>query len=263
MSKVSTNSKSDLYTHIGIIVCLSLLLFFGFFYIYLPWRTNHGEAIKVPELKGKSMAEIEDILDDADLDYEVTDCTYVANQKPLTILTQYPKSGSSVKSGRKIYLTVVSAVAPMTKIPEILGRSANSAQNALQSYGLEMGQLITKPDLAENSVLEIRANGQIVKPGMSIQKGTKIDLIVGDGLGNQFVEVPNLVGKPLDEVQVLLQGWNLGNTIIYEASSKPAGTVIRQNPAFSAGNKIRIGDVIDIWVAGEPGEVKAEDTGNL
>ena len=262
MSKISTNSKSDLYTHIGIILCLAMLLFFGFFYVYLPWRTNHGEAIGVPELKGKTIEESEDLLDRANLEYEVTDCTYVANMKPLTILTQYPKAGSNVKSGRKIYLTVISAVAPMTKIPEILGRSYTSAQNALQSYGLEMGQLISKPDLAENSVLELQVNGKAISPGMPIQKGTKIDLVVGDGLGNQFVEVPNLVGKQLDEVQLLLSEWNLGHTIIYEQSSKPAGTIIRQNPGFNPGNKIRIGDVIDVWVSGEPEEVKPE-TGTL
>jgi eukaryotic-like serine/threonine-protein kinase len=251
MAKISTNSKADLFVHIGLILALSCLLFFGFFYVWLPLRTKHGEAIPVPNLKGKSVEEIDDILSDLDLAYEVTDCTFVASQPPLSVLAQYPKTGSSVKSGRKIYITLRSVAAPITKLPDVLGRSSKSAQDALQSFGILVSKIVKKPDLADNSVLEVQYNGSKIDAGTKISKGSSVVLVVGDGLGDQYIEVPNLIGKSLEEIELILEGSSLNYSIIYEASDKTPGTVIKQNPSYGAGNKIRIGNVIDVWVSGD------------
>ncbi|MDP5139251.1 MAG: penicillin-binding protein, partial [Spirosomaceae bacterium] len=67
MAAFSTNKASDVLTHIGIIVASFIILFLLFFFIYLPWRTNHGESITVPDLKGLTMSEAEDLLDDKNL----------------------------------------------------------------------------------------------------------------------------------------------------------------------------------------------------
>ena len=108
MAKISTQSRSDLFIHLGIIICSILVLFLGFFFIYLPFTTNHGEAITVPDLKKMNVMELEDFLDSRDLRYEVSDCTFVAGVTPLSVLAQYPLPGAKVKDGRKIYVTIVS-----------------------------------------------------------------------------------------------------------------------------------------------------------
>ena len=69
MAKFSTSSRSDIFTHIAIIIAIFLILFFSFFFLYLPWSTNHGQSITVPELKGMTKEEMEKALDDRDLDY--------------------------------------------------------------------------------------------------------------------------------------------------------------------------------------------------
>jgi hypothetical protein len=51
MAIISTKSKKDFYLHVAILVTLFLVMFFGFFFVYLPWSTHHGETIKVPNLK--------------------------------------------------------------------------------------------------------------------------------------------------------------------------------------------------------------------
>ncbi|UTA67182.1 MULTISPECIES: PASTA domain-containing protein [Emticicia] len=251
MAKFSTSSRADIFTHIGIIIAICLILFFSFFFLYLPWSTNHGQSITVPELKGMSLEEMEKSLDDRDLEYEVSDCTFVAGAKPLTILTQFPKAGSSVKEGRKIYLTIVSETAPMVKIPDIINRSLSSAKNQLLSNGLIAGNPEYIPALEGNSVLKIKVNGREVKPGDAVPKGSKVVLVVGDGLGDQMVEVPNLIGMLADEAEILVSGQNLNITIHYvgPVDGTPDGTIVKQRPA-SEGNKIRIGDVIDVEVAG-------------
>jgi hypothetical protein len=92
MPQYSTNTKTDVLIHLAIIVSIILVLFFGFFFVYLPWSTNHGDAVKVPNLKGLSMDAAEDLLDEADLDYEISDSVFVSGAEPLSIIANYPKS---------------------------------------------------------------------------------------------------------------------------------------------------------------------------
>ncbi len=251
MAKFSTNSKTDVLIHLGIILSSLLILFFGFFFVYLPWSTNHGEAIRVPDLKGLTLSEAKDALDDSGLDYEVSDSVFVAGLKPLSIISNYPKSGSNVKSDRKIFLTVAAVSAPMIKLPNIIGRSSLSAQNQLLSSGLQLGGEEKVPALEENTILKVKLGNRELQPGDEIPKGSKVIFVVGDGYANQKIDVPNVVGMDQDEADILLSGLGLSvGTVISEASSLPAGSVIRQRPAAGSEDKIRIGSPIDLWISG-------------
>lgn len=260
MAKISTQSRTDLFIHIGIIVSLLLVLFLGFFFVYLPFTTNHGEAITVPDLKKKSVEDLDDFLGDRDLRYEV-DCTFVTNVPPLTIISQYPLPGSKVKEGRKIYVTVVSRTAPLIKMPKLTDMTHRSAQMLLKSVGLEEGNISYVPDMAQNAVLRQLYNGKEILPGQPIAKGTKIDLELGEGLGTAQFETPSVIGMPLDEAKIAIVGAGLKVGQVMEVPAEEGqapGSIVRQNP--DAGNKVRIGDVIDLWVT--PQAAESTDNGN-
>ncbi len=254
MAQIRTQTKSDVYLHLGIIICLLLALFLGFFFIYLPASTHHGETITVPKLKGMTTAELEDYLDERNLDFEISDCTFVVGAKALTVLSQYPLDGSLVKEGRKIYVTITALNAPQIQMPKLADRSLQSAEQILKSFGLEKGVLTYVPDLAEGQVLKQMFQGREISPGTMIAKGSKIDLVVGDGLGNQMMAIPSLLGMTLDEATATIVGSDLVlGSILYDSeSTEAAGTVIWQNPASEPGEKIRVGSVIDIKIAGPP-----------
>ena len=250
MKKFSTQTKTDLLTHIGIIISAFLILFFGFFFVILPWMTHHGESIVVPELKGLNIEEAKDALKKANLNYEITDSVFVLDQKPLTVFANYPKSGSNVKSKRKIFLTITAANAPMVKFPNIIGRSTISAQNQLMSLGLVFGGVEKIPALEENTILKAKLGDRELEIGDEIPKGSKITFVVGDGYVNQLVDVPSLLGLELDEAELLLLGQRLKlGSIIEEPSSAPAGTVFRQRPAAGSEDRIRLGTPVDVWVS--------------
>ena len=258
MAKISTQSKTDLFIHIGIIISLLLVLFLGFFFFYLPFTTNHGEAVTIPDLKRKNVQDLEEFLESRDLRYEV-DCTFVANIPPLTIISQYPLPGSKVKEGRKIYVTVSSRTAPLIKMPKLTDMTHRSAQMLLKSVGLEEGNISYVPDMAQNAVLKQMYGGKEILPGQAIAKGSKIDLELGEGLGTAQFEAPSVLGLPLDEAKIALIGAGLkvGQQMEIPAEDGQApGTVVRQNP--DAGNNVRIGDVIDLWTTPQA----AESTGN-
>jgi eukaryotic-like serine/threonine-protein kinase len=260
MPKYSTNTKTDVLIHLAIIVSFILVLFFGFFFVYLPWSTNHGDAVKVPNLKGLSMDDAEDMLDNADLDYEISDSIFVPGAEPLSIIANYPKSGANVKTGRKIYLTVAAVSAPMVKLPNIIGRSTSSAQNQLLSSGLLYEGEEKIAALEENTVLGVKINGREIQQGDEIPKGSKITFVVGDGYGNQRLDVPNVMGMAQDEADILLTGLGLSiGNVIFEPSDKPAGTVIKQQPSAGVDQKIKIGSPVNIWVSGDPSQNTVEN----
>ncbi|GAB3801483.1 hypothetical protein GCM10028819_28790 [Spirosoma humi] len=252
MAKISTRSFSDLLIHIGIIIALLVALFLAFFFVYLPFTTNHGQTITVPDVTRLSLDEMENLLDDRDLRYEVSDCTFVAGAQPLTVIQQYPRANSKVKEGRKIYLTITKRVAPMVQMPNLVSLTLRSAQLNLKSLDLVSGPPIYVPDVAKNSVLRQLYNGKEITAGTPIPKGAQIDLEVGDGLGSTMFEIPNVVGLPLDEAEAAIRGSNLkvGTKISVEDPEKEVGTVVRQRPEARSGERIRVGETMDLWIVG-------------
>jgi beta-lactam-binding protein with PASTA domain len=106
--------------------------------------------------------------------------------------------------------------------------------------------------LAQNAVLKQLVNGKEIAPGAPIAKGTKVDLVVGDGQGNQTFPVPNLVNMPADEAITLLVGQGLQKGEVFEMDApdgQAAGTVVRQRPVAGPDATIRTGQLVDIWVA--------------
>lgn len=252
MSFFSANTPLDLVKHLAIIGLATAVLVLGFFYVYLPITTNHGETIVVPKITGMNLGQLENYLDERSLSYFVDDSTYNPSTRPYTVLTQDPAPGERVKEGRKIYLSVAMRNPPVIKMPKLTDGSEKNARLILKSYDLEVGRIILKPDLAQNAVLQQLVDGREIRPGAPIAKGTKVDLVVGDGQGNQEFAVPNLVNMPQDEATTLLAGQGLQVGEIFKQApeeGQTTGTVVRQRPVAVPGATIRSGQLVDLWVA--------------
>ncbi|QHL86832.1 PASTA domain-containing protein [Nibribacter ruber] len=250
---LKAQTAGDLVKHLFIMMVLVLLLLFLFFFVYLPSTTNHGDTITVPKITGMTVDELEDFLGDKDLRYFVSDSTYQQGVAPFSVVTQDPKPGEKVKSGRKIYISINMKNPPLIKMPKLIDGSVKNAEMILKSYDLLLGEIKYVPDLAENAVLKQFVNGREIKPGEPVAKGSRVDLEVGNGLGNEELEVPDLLGMPLDEATILITGQNLQlGTVIYMAApnGEANGTVLKQRPISGEGAMIRTGQLIDLWVAG-------------
>lgn len=253
MSLLKPEKTQDLLIHLALILVSFFVLLLIFFYGYLPSATNHGETITVPKLEGMSLKEMEKFLDSKNLDYEINDSTYRAGIKPLTVLNQHPAPGSKVKKNRRIYITIASATPPNVKMPKLVDQSLRSAEMVLKGYDLVLDSIHYVSSPHANLVLKQMIGRKEILTNTLIPKGTKITLIVGNGTGNEEVELPNLVGMSMDEAEILLSGLNLakGNIQYMPNATEEAGTIISQKPAFKSGATIHVGETVDIWVAGE------------
>lgn len=244
-------SKRDVLLHLGIVFAVFILIILSFFYLYLPFTTNHGQTVTVPDLKGMTLEQVEDYLSERDLEYIVDDSTYDPKAQPLTVYTQDPASGATVKQGRKIFLTINAKNPPLVKMPKLINRSFVNAQGELESYGLQLGKAEYRPDIQVNMVLEQRYNGQLIAEGTPVPKGAKIDLVIGDGVGKQEFDMPSLVGMPFEEIQSTLagNGLQIGSILYVNQPDSTQNVVVKHKPA--AATKVRVGDAVDIWIRGQ------------
>jgi len=234
---------------------ISLVLLFLFF-SSLNWLTNHGRQITVPVLMGQPMQKAIDRLEDMGFRVEI-DSTYKAGKKPLEVLFQEPESGMSVKYGRTVFLTINRKTPPSIEMPNLVNMSFRNALLTLKSYYLEMGDTSYRPDVAAGAVLEQWLNGKPLLPGTLVPFGTKIDLVVGEGLSGE-VDVPNLVGLRWDEVRTILDSLQLSPNPLWEGSitdSNSAIVYMQQPEAYNEldfRNSIPQGDMIDIRIQQNP-----------
>ena len=242
------------YKHITIFAFVILLIML-LSSIILNYYTGHGEKMPMPDLRGKTFSQVAEIASKYGFELQVVDSIFLPNQKKGTVVDHTPKPGVNIKKNRVIFLTVSSFNPELIKMPDMVNTSLRQAKTMLETYGLELGRLHYKPDYAENYVLEQLFNGKKIKGGSKIQKGSKIDLVLGMGIGDGTkAEVPNLVGLSYREALSLISTsmLNVGATV-FDGEVKSYidsldVVVWKQDPSFGDGKQLIPGSIIDIWL---------------
>jgi beta-lactam-binding protein with PASTA domain len=228
------------------------LIFAGYFLTttLLNNFTHHGQSIPVPDLSGMKVTKLESVLAEHHFIPKVVDSLYDPDKAPGTVLDQDPAPESKVKENRTIYLTINATQPPDVKMPDLIDVSYRQAEAILESFGLVSGEITYRSDLAKNAVLEQRYKNAIIKPGRMIPKGSQIDLVLGDGLGEIEIVIPDLNGLSRFEAWSALKRANLNlGDVHYNAGVDSAeARVYRQNPPPEEGNTIKAGDPVDIYL---------------
>jgi beta-lactam-binding protein with PASTA domain len=232
------------------IVIIVVILFTGVSMV-LNNITRHGESLTVPDITGLKVEDAEKILLSKNLKMMITDSLFFEDKLKNSVLDQNPSPQSKVKEGRIVYISINSSKAPMVNMPNLIDVSLRQAQVMLQSVGLKPGQLIYKPDIAKNVVLEQLFNNQKIMDGTKVAKGSIIDLVLGDGLEQGNVSLPDLTGMSLEEASNLLSSSSLNlGSVVYQGNIQDSASakVIRQSPAFSEGVMVGTGQSIDLFL---------------
>ena len=166
--------KQLLVAIVGFIVLVFIVLW------WLKSTTNHGQKIEVPNLSKLTLNDVENLLDENDLRYEILDSANFNPEYPrFSVIEQIPKAGKFVKENRKIYLTLNPSGYRKVKIPNIVGKTRRQAEPTLLAMGFEIGKVTTKPHMSDQ-VLEIRHEGSKIDPDTELEITSVIDLIIGD-----------------------------------------------------------------------------------
>lgn len=248
-------TNRSFFVNLLIAIVIGLLVVFVFFQL-LDRITQHGKYIKVPEVKGKSVDEARNLLEQQGFQVEVQDSIYYDSLPRLSVVKQSPVAQEMVKINRTIYLTINRAQPPLVALPNFVGQTYRSVLLQLNTLGLKLGDTSQRPDFAVGSVLEQIYNGNQVKPGTKVPMGSRISLVLGGGIKQTELPVPVLLGLTFAEAKVLLESNDLllGAVVVDGAvADSSAAFVIRQNPPVrdEEGRPIRIrgGQLVDLWIS--------------
>jgi beta-lactam-binding protein with PASTA domain len=251
---------------VAILTALFILVFFG----SLDFLTKHGEYQKVPSVVGRSVDAARKLLEDKGFEVEIQDSLYIDTFPKLAVIKQTPGGDATVKVNRTIYLTINRAQPPLVEMPNLVGFSLRNAQMYLENLGLHLGDTTFRPDIAKNAVLEQLYNNQPIKSGTKIFMGSTISFVLGNGVGDLEVGVPDLMGKQYSQARSLLRSMDINFTPVFDSdvTDSAHAYVTRQNPAKYGEaadgtrryNRIKPGQTIDIWLSTQPLPIVADTT---
>ncbi len=238
------------------IVLVTVLLFI--FLLSLNWITHHGKILKIPQVAGKSLTDARKQLETQGFDIIIQDSVYVDTLPPLNVVKQFPEADAEVKINRTVYLTINRAAPPLIQMPQLVGQSFRSAEILLKQTGLKLGDTTFVVDFAKNSIKKQLYKGQEIAFGTRIPMGATIDLVISNGISDENISVPDLVGMTYADAKVLMEGNNLEfGSRVFDPSVKDSVSayIYRQSPPRLTEdrrvNRIHQGQLIDIWLSAQ------------
>lgn len=217
---------------LGVLLVLGGILYVSFNAFLMPSYTRHDVAVTVPDLENRPFEEAAQVVDAYGLRVERQVGRYNPNVPQGTVVDQNPPPQSSVKPGRRVYLTVNSGRAPTVKIPDLSGTSLREAKNRLTALGLEVGRVRADsvPSPYPNTVTRQRP-----EPGDSLKTGNAVDLWYSQGLGTSYAQVPDLRGLPVDAARQRLLARKLRSVVVdASAGSDEADASAEGSPSTGA-----------------------------
>lgn len=232
-------------------------------HILMQIATRHGARRTVPDFSGITLHDAERLAAKHDLELHINDSLFVPAYEGGIILDQLPEQGVEVKPGRTVYVTINSFRQKMVPVPYVAGRSLRQAKNMLEIAGLEIKELVYRPDIATNYVLEQYLDRQQISAESLIEAemGSGITLYVGVDEGDNLTFVPQVVGLALRDAKSRLweSGLNVGKVIYEEGinllNQKDARVYAQSNPAEQARS---LGAAVDLMLTLDLERVKKE-----
>jgi len=214
----------------------------------LKYYTHHGSSYTVPDFIGMFPDELSEYVDNNGFEFIIIDSIYDAKKPAGSIILQDPLPNSKVKKNRKIYLTLVTKEPEKVIMPNLIDLSLRQSISLLETYGLQVGSLEYVPDIAKNAVIQQKFQGRTVENGELIKKGSRIDLVVGQGMNGDKIQIPFLIGKKQNEVLKILRNssLNIGSEIFEDTKDTAHARVFTQKPLYAPGKLISMGETIDI-----------------
>lgn len=245
MSLIAFLKSRSFFRTLLVMVVLTVVIAW-LFVLMLNLYTRHNSELPMPDVRGYHPEELASNSSLKRYEYIIIDSVYDTQKPKGTILTQDPEPESMVKRGRKVYLTVVAVNPEQVAMPNLIDLTLRQARSVLETYGLRLGTLTYVPDIGKTIMKQLKGNKEI-EPGENIEKGSRINLVVGEGTDNERLIVPMLVGENYKDAIAALQlaGFNVGEEVFMDEKDPAVLRVFRQQPLPNF--KTDKGGKINLW----------------
>ncbi len=218
------------------------------------WNFVIAPVTAVPDLVGLSEAEAEGAAEEAGLELVVAGERHDLLTEPGEVLGQDPTDGEERRVGDRVAVALSLGPRPV-EMPEVTGLPVDEAAEALEGERL----VVTRSeehsdDVAQGTVIE-----QDPEPGNTLHEGDEVALVVS--LGVEQVEVPDLRGRQLSEVEGLLADAGLAlaeePTRVWSDEVPTEGEVIDQ--AVAPGEEVDLGSAVAVTASLGPRTIDTPD----
>lgn len=162
----------------------------GLFILYFSIAifTKHGQSDKVPGVENMTYTKAVELLHDNGFQVDIRDSLYKEDIRPGYVIEQFPKAGSIVKPGRKIFL-YINAVHPKEVV---IDDDNHPMEDALRSFSFRSGMAklqelgfknirVVKVLGDNDCIVKVLANGVPVKKMQKVPVNASIVVQVYDG----------------------------------------------------------------------------------
>ena len=149
---------------------------------WLSYSTNQGDFKTVPDLSKLSFEDAKAKLAESDLNYMLQDTSnYNPDYPAFSVIEQSPVAGEKVKENRKIYLKINPSKYREITIPHVIQITRRTAESTLNAVGFGVEKVTYKDNIGKDMVLGLQYKGKPIKPGETLPKTSKVELILGNG----------------------------------------------------------------------------------
>lgn len=186
-----------------------------------------GNYVTVPNIVGLPIEEAVLVLEEKGLDLGTIE-KMASLETPGRVIAQRPADNSVVRAGRKVYPTV--SMIRSQQVPNLVGKTLAEADELLRGYSVKLSP---NPARIPNELPADTIVSQDPRAGDSkVGEGGVIHVLVSDGPSQNFLMMPDLVGRSADEVAAILTPLGLTATPqTIDAPDEPFGYVLDQTPA--------------------------------
>ena len=149
-----------------------------------------------------------------------------------------------------VLLVEVLTKTPQVTVPSVVGQTVQIATQTLRNDNLAVGATSSKTSTTT-------PKGQVISSdpsaGAKVAKNSQVNLVVSAGPTVSTVTVPPVVGQQLIPATEAITNAGLSYKTNYVTSTKPSGTVLKQNPA--GGTTVKSTTVVKLTVSSSQSSV--------
>jgi len=226
-----------------LVLATTLLVTYGTFFLASMRVATHAREVKVPDVRGKFLAEASTTLTNAGLAVRLdpvrsADPTVAADH----VLSQEPEPGAIVRRQRAIRLRVSEGSrAPV--VPAVVGMSERAAEITMAQEHVDVTAR------AEVNTTDYPPGVVVAQDPPPKSRAANVTLLINRAQGGVSYVMPDLIGTPgLRAADVLRkQGFRVAITGDSPYPGLPGGIVVRQSP--QAGFQVALGEPVSLEVS--------------
>ncbi|MCF7805743.1 MAG: PASTA domain-containing protein [Candidatus Marinimicrobia bacterium] len=240
--------------YLGSFLLIGLVLAVLVDQVIMPLYVKHGQKVNLPDVRGMKYEEASELLTSMEFTPVKGDMKYNAEFEPGQVIDQQPDPRATVKTGRRVYLTVAIAE-KFIEMPTLVGKTVRGAKLDLSRVGLQVDTILQEySDTFPEDVI----SWQSVKPKGLIRRGSEVTLRVSRGRNPNVFEVPDLVDMSLEEAKNRLseEGLELGRLeyvqkpdlvpyTVLEQSREPGQTLTEPRPVDLKVSVLNLNDIFN------------------